>query len=114
VLKSGLARMERAIGQFFVDVHTTEHDYTEIAPPLLVRDEVMFGTGQLPKFFEDQFAAYQASNIEAHELSSDTHVGRIVTRQVGDSDRYWLIPTAEVPLTNLVRESIVDEAELPM
>jgi seryl-tRNA synthetase len=114
VLKSGLARMERALGQFFVDVHTSEHGYTEIAPPLLVRDEVMYGTGQLPKFFEDQFAAYQASNIEAKELSSDTHVGRIVTRQVGDLDRYWLIPTAEVPLTNLVRESIVDESELPM
>src|SRR3954454_3607828 len=55
VLKSGLARMERAIGQFFVDVHTTEHGYTEIAPPLLVRDQVMFGTAQLPKFREDQF-----------------------------------------------------------
>src|SRR5215213_4794283 len=57
VLKSGLAHMERAIGQFFVDVHTSEHGYTEIAPPLLVRDEVMFGTGQLPKFKDDQFAA---------------------------------------------------------
>src|SRR5215212_2117299 len=55
VLKSGLARMERALGQFFVDVHTTEHGYTEIAPPLLVRDEVMYGTAQLPKFAEDQF-----------------------------------------------------------
>src|SRR5215210_1678712 len=57
VLKSGLAKMERAIGQFFVDVHTTEHGYTEIAPPLLVRDEVMYGTAQLPKFEEDQFQA---------------------------------------------------------
>src|SRR5947209_7967752 len=55
VLKSGLARMERAIGQFFVDAHTTEHGYTEIAPPLLVRDEVMYGTAQLPKFKSDQF-----------------------------------------------------------
>src|SRR3954469_25379432 len=55
VLKSGLARMERAIGQFFVDVHTSEHGYTEIAPPLLVRDEVMYGTAQLPKFRDDQF-----------------------------------------------------------
>src|SRR4051812_617732 len=57
VLKSGLARMERAIGQFFIDVHTSEHGYTEIAPPLLVRDEVMYGTAQLPKFEEDQFYA---------------------------------------------------------
>jgi len=114
VLKSGLARMERAIGQFFIDVHTSEHGYTEIAPPLLVRDEVMYGTAQLPKFFEDQFAAYAASSIEATATGPESNVGRIVTREIGDSDRYWLIPTAEVPLTNLVRESIVDEAELPM
>src|SRR6185295_7419394 len=55
VLKSGLARMERALGQFMLDVHTGEHGYTEVAPPLLVRDEVMFGTAQLPKFDKDQF-----------------------------------------------------------
>ncbi|MEA2997935.1 MAG: seryl-tRNA synthetase [Alphaproteobacteria bacterium] len=87
VLKKGLARLERALGQFMLDLHTTEHGYTEINPPLLVRDEVMYGTAQLPKFAEDQF------------------------RTTTD---HWLIPTAEVPLTNLVRESIVDEAELPM
>ena len=87
VMKKGLARLERAIGQFMLDLHTNEHGYAEINPPLMVRDEAMFGTAQLPKFREDQF-------------------------QVGDS--YWLIPTAEVPLTNLVRESILDEKELPM
>jgi seryl-tRNA synthetase len=87
VLKKGLARLERAIGQFMLDLHTNEHGYTEVNPPLLVRDDVMFGTGQLPKFREDQFAA---------------------------GDGYWLIPTAEVPLTNLVRESIVDDKDLPM
>jgi seryl-tRNA synthetase len=87
VMKRGLARLERAIGQFMLDLHTNEHGYTEINPPLMVRDEAMFGTAQLPKFRDDQFA-------------------------VGDG--YWLIPTAEVPLTNLVRESIVDEKELPM
>jgi seryl-tRNA synthetase len=87
VLKKGLARLERAIGQFMLDLHTGEHGYTEINPPLMVRDEAMFGTAQLPKFREDQFP-------------------------VGDG--YWLIPTAEVPLTNLVRESILDERELPM
>jgi seryl-tRNA synthetase len=87
VLKKGLARLERALGQFMLDLHTTEHGYTEVNPPLLVRDEVMYGTAQLPKFAEDQF------------------------RTTTD---HWLIPTAEVPLTNLVRESIVDEAELPM
>ena len=57
VLKKGLARLERAIGQFMLDLHTNEHGYTEINPPLLVRDDVMFGTGQLPKFADDQFAA---------------------------------------------------------
>ncbi len=55
VLKKGLARLERALGQFMLDVHTTDHGYTEVAPPLLVRDEVMFGTAQMPKFEEDQF-----------------------------------------------------------
>ncbi len=57
VLKNGLARLERALGQFMLDVHTSEHGYTEVAPPLLVRDEVMFGTAQLPKFEDDQFSA---------------------------------------------------------
>ena len=56
VLKSGLARMERALGQFLLDVHTSEHGYTEVKPPLLVRDEAMFGTAQLPKFEDDQFS----------------------------------------------------------
>jgi seryl-tRNA synthetase len=87
VLKGALARMERAISQFFLDVHTNEFGYTEVAPPLLVRDEVMFGTAQLPKFADDQFRT---------------------------TNEFWLIPTAEVPLTNFVRESIVDEAELPL
>jgi seryl-tRNA synthetase len=114
VLKGPLARLERALAQFMLDLHTTEHGYTEINPPLLVRDDTMFGTAQLPKFFEDQFAAYPASALEASEPSPDTHVGRIVTRESGDSDRYWLIPTAEVPLTNLVREDITDEVKLPM
>ena len=93
VLKKGLARLERAIGQFFLDVHTGEHGYTEVNPPLLVRDDAMFGTAQLPKFRDDQFAA---GSLDA------------------DGQGYWLIPTAEVPLTNLVRESILDEKELPM
>src|SRR5947209_6187685 len=103
VLKSGLARMERAIGQFFVDVHTTEHGYTEIAPPLLVRDEVMYGTTQLPKFEDDQFWA-----IKGDLLKSAQSIEELRAQRLG------MIPTAEVPLTNLVRESIVDEAELPM
>ena len=64
VLKKGLARLERALGQFFLDVHTSEpHNYTEVAPPLLVRDETMFGTAQLPKFREDQFSVGGASSL---------------------------------------------------
>jgi len=87
VLKKGLARPERALAQFMLDVHTGEHGYTEVAPPLLVRDDTMFGTAQLPKFAEDQF-----------RTTTDL----------------WLIPTAEVPLTNLVRGDILEEAELPL
>ena len=113
VLKGPLARLERAIGNFMIDLHTSEFGYTEVMPPLMVRDDAMFGTAQLPKFFDDQFATYAASNLLATEIAPDTHVGRIVTQQLGDADRYWLIPTAEVPLTNLVRESILSEEELP-
>ncbi|HEV2099101.1 MAG TPA: aminoacyl--tRNA ligase-related protein, partial [Stellaceae bacterium] len=118
VLQKGLARLERALGQFFLDVHTTGHGYTEVAPPLMVRDEVMFGTAQLPKFFEDQFAAMPASvledNVEYDDEGNRELYRYQFTRAIGDPDRFWLIPTAEVPLTNLVRESILDEAQLPL
>ena len=87
VLKGGLARLHRALGQFMLDLQTREHGYTEVMPPLLVRRDAMFGTGQLPKFGEDSF---------------ETTDGR------------WLIPTAEVSLTNLVRERILSEGELPL
>ncbi len=97
VLKGALARMERALGQFMLDVHTGEHGYEEVNPPILVRDDAMFGTAQLPKFEEDQFFSGNRKQMEA-----------------GTNEGYWLIPTAEVPLTNLVRESIVDESRLPM
>ncbi len=86
VLKGALARMERALGAFMLDVHTGEFGYTEVAPPLLVSDQTMFGTGQLPKFAEDQFRT---------------------------TDGRWLIPTAEVSLTNLAADEILDEAALP-
>jgi len=101
VLKKGLARLERAIGQFMLDLHTGEHGYTEINPPLLVRDEVMFGTGQLPKFEDDQFWAIKGELLAGPNEDLRSH-------------RFGLIPTAEVSLTNLVRESILDEKELPM
>ncbi len=87
VLKCGIARLERAIGQFMIDLQTGEHGYMEVSPPVLVRGETLFGTGQLPKFAEDQFHT---------------------------TDDRWLIPTAEVSLTNIVREIITAEEELPL
>ena len=105
VLKKGLARLERAIGQFMLDLHTNEHGYAEINPPLMVRDHVMFGTGQLPKFDDDQFWAIKGELLAAVDENT---VGKL------RSERLGLIPTAEVPLTNLVRESILEEKELPM
>jgi seryl-tRNA synthetase len=169
VLRNGIARLERALGQFFIDVHTSEpHNYTEVATPLLVLDDVMFGTGQLPKFKDDQFSTtitdvdpYRAENmipiIEAslnfflqkdsslvkfmEENSGKTDAGRLLIawtrdqfskltdsqkdqfgktlkeakdKQIVEERTLWLIPTAEVPLTNLVRESITDETQLPM
>ncbi len=136
VLKKGLARLERALGQFMLDVHTTDHGYTEVAPPLLVHDDVMYGTAQLPKFWEDQFETYPGNvykqvlsdNItksanaaleyarkEGIDAARDTFNAAPTSTTLGyDNRRLWLVPTAEVPLTNLVRESIVDEAQLPM
>ncbi|MDP2330260.1 MAG: serine--tRNA ligase [Reyranella sp.] len=105
VLKKGLARLERAIGQFMLDLHTNKHGYAEINPPLMVRDHVMYGTGQLPKFEDDQFWAIKGELLAAVD-------GNAVDKL--RSERLGLIPTAEVPLTNLVRESILDEKELPM
>jgi seryl-tRNA synthetase len=132
VLKKGLARLERAIGQFMLDLHTNEHGYTEINPPLLVRDNVMFGTGQLPKFADDQFSASRTvaraellrdalryateqdrEEFKLGKIELEALVDRILERAPLRED-FWLIPTAEVPLTNLVRESILDEKELPM
>jgi seryl-tRNA synthetase len=177
VLKKGLARLERAIGQFMLDLHTNEHGYTEVNPPLLVRDDVMFGTGQLPKFEEDQFYALSSivprsvakevdkvrssivdlkgkkeSGVQSFhfleeaiadalaKLKIDPEIRSVIVNHMSGQgkllseyaanledtyskyldlleplgSRRWLIPTAEVPLTNLVRESIVDEKELPM
>ena len=86
-LRGGMARLHRALGQFMLDRQTGENGYTECAPPLLVREEALFGTGQLPKFAEDNFQT---------------------------TDERWLIPTAEVSLTNAVREQILDEGALPL
>ena len=129
VLKGALARLERALAQFMLDLHTSEYKsedgrelggYTEINPPLLVRDETMFGTAQLPKFMDDQFLATRSVSLaEAADTLVDfvvkenyTGIGPLPVLEL--SEKLWLIPTAEVPLTNLVREDITDEAKLPM
>jgi seryl-tRNA synthetase len=125
VLKGGLARLERALAQFMLDIHTTEHGYTEVAPPLLVRDHTMFGTTQLPKFKDDQFAAVttemsrEAFKQAVSELDAGArHAASLdddVVHRMGELiKRLWLIPTAEVPLTNLVREQILAEEQLPL
>jgi seryl-tRNA synthetase len=113
VLKKGLARLERAIGQFMLDLHTNEHGYAEINPPLLVRDAAMFGTTQLPKFEDDQFWAVKGELLTAVDDKATAEVNRDRLDRLR-TERLGLIPTAEVPLTNLVRESIVDEKELPL
>ncbi|MFM7028801.1 MAG: serine--tRNA ligase [Chakrabartia sp.] len=86
-LRGGVAKLNRALGQFMLDLHTRDFGYEEVAPPLMVRDDAVFGTGQLPKFAEDLFKT---------------------------TDGRWLIPTAEVSLTNMVREKILTEGELPL
>jgi seryl-tRNA synthetase len=116
VLKGALARLERALEQFMLDLHTTEHGYQEISPPVLVRDAAMFGTTQLPKFEDDQFwavngellRASSVQDVEIDALAPERWFAKIRKTRLG------LIPTAEVPMTNLVRESIVDERTLPL
>ncbi|MGB0056294.1 MAG: serine--tRNA ligase [Methyloceanibacter sp.] len=130
VLKGPFARLERALAQFMLDLHTSQHGYTEINPPLLVLDDTMFGTAQLPKFAEDQFFAArklseQEKQARISELEAFATRGKSAEMaaemiRIGleagweDQAHYWLIPTAEVPLTNLVREEITDEAKLPI
>jgi seryl-tRNA synthetase len=157
VLKSGLARLERALGQFMLDLHTQEHGYTEVNPPVLVNNESMFGTAQLPKFADDQFPTLNKRSVaDASEVyvwrsiegairqipavmaQIEKETGMKVTAEqasqklnavinadmsnyrqeldekLSEQLRLWLIPTAEVPLTNLVRDDITDETKLPM
>ena len=93
------ARLERALANFMLDLHTREHGYTEVLPPFLVNSKSLFGTGQLPKFAEDLFHCDDK--------------GAYVPGEFQESD-HWLIPTAEVPVTNLFRDETMDEAELPI
>ncbi|GGH21978.1 serine--tRNA ligase [Alsobacter metallidurans] len=113
VNKGGMARLERALGQFMLDLHTQEHGYTEVNPPLLVRDPSFFGTNQLPKFEDDQFWAVTSDLFDNFEPTPGVDL-KDALRASFRAARYGLIPTAEVPLTNLVRESILDDKELPL
>jgi seryl-tRNA synthetase len=134
VLKGQLARLERALGQFMLDLHTTQHGYTEVQPPLMVRDEVMYGTGQLPKFQEDLYRTQSEETLRdktkqqirsqldvAYKLAQIHGTEKIpaamdfdIPIEIGSEHRRWLIPTAEVPLTNLVREEILAHDQLPL
>jgi seryl-tRNA synthetase len=131
VLKSGLAKLERAIGQFMIDLQTGEHGYMEVSPPLMVRSEAMYGTGQLPKFAEDLFNASGVIDVDvfkkgislldwdesvppAEKLSQVAAKLDELHAQIVNRQSYFLIPTAEVPLTNLIREQILAEEELPL
>jgi seryl-tRNA synthetase len=129
-LKGSLARMERALGAFMLDLHTTEFGYTEVNPPVLVKDHVMFGTGQLPKFVDDQFTAARTVSrqellnaaLERFDEEFDKRGGKVkptqllheILDQAPTREDFWLIPTAEVALTNLVREQILGEDPLPL
>ena len=136
VLRRDLARLERALGQFMLDLQTREHGYEEVSPPLLVRDQALFGTGQLPKFADDLFtipalprssgtrilneaaetaelAAEKAGIVFSNEMREDVYAQAYLDI-VANEDRRFLIPTAEVSLTNLVREQITSEEALPL
>ena len=141
VLKRDLARLERALGQFMLDLQTGEHGYEEVSPPLLVRDQALFGTGQLPKFKADLFRAFSldaGGAAEIYKAKFEAEVAALPEREDAQealhdiwqavrkagtgleanleaafTDARWLIPTAEVSLTNLVREQITPEEQLP-
>ncbi len=98
ILSGPLARLERAIGNFMLDLHTGTFGYTEVSPPLLVKDEIMYGTAQLPKFIDDQFCA----------------IAGPVSKANAETPRWWLVPTAEVPLSNLVYDEILEKEKLPI
>jgi seryl-tRNA synthetase len=132
ILKGQLARLERALGDFMLDTHTEEFGYQEVSPPLLVRDEIMFGTAQLPKFADDQFTAARTKSreellqealkyaesaemeaLKQGEMSLAEVVASALARAPARED-LWLVPTAEVPLTNMVAGEILDKATLPL
>jgi len=123
VLKGALARLERAIASFMLDLHTGEFGYSENIVPLLVKTHAAYGTGNLPKFAEDLFQTSRVIDPQIWKKGVGPKAGSMaevvnilgqIQEQLENRDPYWLIPTAEVSLTNFVREEIVDEAALPM
>lgn len=139
-LRGHMARLQRALGQYMLDIQTTQAGYTECAPPLMVRDEAAFGTGQLPKFAEDLFLtrlsvdkdllAEQLDNAVnklmangellrtpaeiVERIKQSVYLDELEQQKKSAANRRWLIPTAEVSLTNSVREQILAEADLPL
>ena len=130
VLKGEVARLERALGQFMIDLHVREHGYAEVSPPVFVRQEAMFGTAQLPKFYEDLFlvmdpvtrtellaAALEEAQAQVAGDPGKHDLAKLVSSALDHApmrEQFFAIPTAEVPLTNLVREQIVAEEALPL
>ncbi len=132
IMKGEVSRLHRALAQFMLDLHTEHHGYLEVDPPYLVRGAAMYGTGQLPKFAEDlfrtqenepiQFIAGERRGAESHAEEDEKRARAALAEAAeGTGGRggwmakgHWLIPTAEVPLTNIVREQIIDESALPM
>ncbi|KCZ93261.1 serine--tRNA ligase [Hyphomonas johnsonii] len=115
-LRGPLARMERALAAFMLDLQTGEHGYEEVSPPLLVKDQALIGTGQLPKFEEDLFTV---TGIDAKTMNYlidryGADHAKILAEIEELESKHFLIPTAEVPLTNLVREQILDASRLPL
>lgn len=128
VLKGQIARLERALGQFMLDMQTVQNGYMEVSPPLLVKEEALYGTGQLPKFKDDLFSAKLTDSEAIHQQSLQNLANCSTTddyknyfndmsariKQGDFEERRWLIPTAEVSLTNIVREQIVATEDLPL
>lgn len=117
------ARLERALANFMLDMHTTKHGYTEVLPPFMVNSKSLFGTGQLPKFAEDLFRCADRDDglldeLEAQAKRTDYEEDWKRLEEAKDKkaefNDHWLIPTAEVPVTNLYRDEILDEARLPI
>jgi seryl-tRNA synthetase len=114
VLKGALARLERALGQFMLDLHTSEFGYQENVVPLLVKDHAAYGTGNLPKFADDLFEAVSGFDAFVRNADSIGSAEVVALARSAAGNRRWLIPTAEVSLTNFVRDEILEEDKLPM